>query len=192
MATIAAPYITPEEYLERERHAETKSEYLRGEVFAMAGGSSNHALLTVNLASELRQQLRKRPCRVFSSDLRLCVNESGLYTYPDVMVICGDLAFPDNRQDTVTNPLLIVEVLSDSTKNYDRGQKFQYYRSLPSLMEYLTVAQDEVHVEQYARQTSGQWLLTEYSDPGATVNLPSLQIELRTSDIYEKIDPSQR
>lgn len=155
MATIAVSYITPEEYLERERQAETKSEYLREKVFVMAGGSSNHALLTVNLASELRKQLRKRPCRVFSSDLRLCVNESGLYTYRDVMVICGDLAFADNRQDTITNPLLLVEVLSDSTKNYDRGQKFQYYRSLPSLTEYLTVAQDEVHVEQWTRQRSG-------------------------------------
>jgi len=188
VATIAAPYITPEEYLERERKAETKSEYLRGEVFAMAGGSLNRAVIIGNVSGELRQKLKQHPCRTVSSEARLAVATAGLYTYPDVMVICGDPVFVDNRQDTIANPLLLVEVLSDSTKNYDRGQKFQYYRSLSSLMEYLTVAQDEMHIEQYARQASGQWLLTEYSDAVAIVNLPSLQIELRISDIYEKVD----
>jgi len=188
VATIAAPYITPEEYLERERQAETKSEYLRGEVFAMAGGTLRHARIVTSLVRRLGDKLSRRPCDVYSTDVRLAISQASLYTYPDVMVICGESVAIDDRQDTVTNPLLIVEVLSDSTKNYDRGQKFQYYRSLPSLMEYLTVAQDEVHVEQHARQTSGQWLLTEYSDIGATVSLPSLQIELRIADIYEKVD----
>ena len=150
MATIAAPYITPEEYLERERQAETKSEYLRGEVFAMAGGSPIRARAnrSTSLVRRLGDKLSQRPCDVYATDVRLAISQAGLYTYPDVMVICGEPVAVDDRQDTVTNPVLIVEVLSDSTKNYDRGQKFQHYRSLPSLMEYLTVAQDEAHVEQ--------------------------------------------
>ena len=139
MATIAAPYITPEEYLERERQAETKSEYLRGEVFAMAGGTLRHARIVTSLVRRLGDKLSQRPCDVYSTDVRLAISQAGLYTYPDVMVICGEAVAIDDRQDTITNPVLIVEVLSDSTKNYDRGQKFQYYRSLPSLMEYLTV-----------------------------------------------------
>lgn len=188
MATIAAPYITPEEYLEREREAETKSEYLRGEVFAMGGGTLRHARIITSLVRRLGDKLSQRPCDVYSTDVRLAISQAALYTYPDVMVICGEPIVTDDRQDTVTNPILIVEVLSDSTKNYDRGQKFQYYRSLPSLMEYLTVAQDEVHVEQWTRQASAKWLLTEYSDAGASVSVPSLQVELRIADIYEKVD----
>ncbi|MDQ2712170.1 MAG: Uma2 family endonuclease [Acidobacteriota bacterium] len=188
MATVAVPHMSPEEYLERERHAETKSEYLRGEVFAMAGGTPNHALISANVAGELRQQLRERPCRVYSSDLRLCVNASGLYTYPDVMVICGDPVFGDSRTDTVTNPIAMIEVLSESTKSYDRGDKFHYYRTLPSLMEYLTVAQDQIHVEHWVRQVTGQWLFTEVSDAVTSLRLPSLDVQLRVADIYEKAE----
>jgi Uma2 family endonuclease len=188
MATAANTFLTPEEYLQQERQAEFKSEYLRGSVYAMAGRSANHSLLIVNIAGELRQRLKTCPCKVFSSDLRLQVALSGLFTYPDVMVICGDPAFSDYRRDTVTNPVLVIEVLSDSTRNYDRGEKFQYYRTLASLIEYVTVAQDKIHVEQYTRQGTGQWLLTEYGDPSLTIALSSLAVELQLADIYEKVD----
>ncbi len=191
MATTVANFVTPEEYLERERQAETKSEYLNGKIFAMSGGSADHSLIAVNLAAEFRQALRSGNCRSFSSDLRLRVNSSGLYTYPDVMVICGKPEFADDRRDTVTNPIVIAEVLSASTQDYDRGHKFQLYRALPSLAEYLTISQDEVHVEQYTRQPSGQWLLSETNDPGATIHLPSLHIDLPLSGIYEKVDFSR-
>lgn len=187
MATVTATYVTPEEYLARERKADTRSEYLNGQIFAMAGGTPEHALLALNLAAELRQALKESPCRVYSSDLRLGVATSGLYTYPDVTVVCGDLVFADDRKDTVTNPVLLAEVLSDSTKDYDRGEKFQHYRTLASLQEYLTVAQDTVHVEQYTRQPTGQWLLTECNDPSLALQLSSLGIEIKVADIYAKV-----
>ena len=192
MVTVTVSRISPEEYLERERQAETKSEYLRGEVFAMAGGSLRHALIISNLSGELRNKLRNRQCIAVSSDARLAVALAGLYTYPDVMVICGQAEFADNRTETVINPIIIIEVLSESTKSYDLGAKFHYYRSLPSLMEYLTVAQSEVHIEHNVRQKSGQWLLTDYGNPDAVLNLPSLDVEVRIADIYEKVEFEER
>src|SRR3569833_2528692 len=147
MATASNTYISPEEYLERERKAETKSEYYRGEIFAMAGASFRHGTIVANLSGELREKLRKTPCTVHASDLRLLVTPAGLYTYPDVVVIFGPPSFVDEREDIVTNPVVLIEVLSNSTKNYDRGQKFELYRTLSSLKEYVTVSQDQVHVE---------------------------------------------
>ena len=188
MSSVASTYITPEEYLERERKAETKSEYFRGEVFAMAGASLRHGRIVTNLGRELSQQLRQKPCSVYSTDIRLGVKATGLYTYPDVMVVCGEELLADQHLDTVLNPIVISEVLSESTKNYDRGQKFQSYRTIPSLMEYLTVAQDEIHIEQYVRQSDQRWLLTEYSDPAATITLSSIGVELRVGDVYEKVE----
>jgi len=188
MSTAQITRLTAEEYLERERNAETKSEYYRGEMFAMAGASRRHMLLITNLVRELSERLRQRPCEVYAADLRLAVNPAGLYTYPDVMVVCGAPVFIDNRQDTIINPVLIIEVLSDSTKNYDRGQKFQSYRSLSSLREYLTIAQDEIHVEQHVRQPDDKWILSETDAHDATIALQSVGVELRVSDVYEKTD----
>ncbi len=160
--------ITPEEYLERERKAETKSEYFRGEIFAMAGASRNHGRIVTNLVRELSARTRGRTCNVYSGDLRVAVGPIGLYTYPDVVVVCGEEKYLDGQLDTLLNPTLIVEVLSESTKDYDRGQKFQSYRALASVMEYLAVAQDKMYIEQYARQSDGRWILAEYSDPAAS------------------------
>ncbi|MDQ2712171.1 MAG: Uma2 family endonuclease [Acidobacteriota bacterium] len=188
MATVATPYISPEEYLERERHAETRSEYLRGEVFAMAGGSLRHARIITSLVRRLAEKVGNY-CDVYSTDVRLAIPMAQLYTYPDVMVVCGQLL---PSEDTVSDPILIVEVLSDSTKSYDRGDKFHYYRSLPSLMEYMTVAQDKIHVEHWVRQPSAQWLFTELTDAAAALQLPSLSLELRIADIYEKVDFEER
>ncbi|MGA8026747.1 MAG: Uma2 family endonuclease [Bryobacteraceae bacterium] len=188
MSSAPTAYLTPEEYLEQERKAERKSEYFRGEVFAMAGASRRHVLTVVNLVHELGRKLGDRPCNVYSMDLRLAVGAAGLYTYPDVMVTCGEEKFADQHEDTLLNPALIVEVLSKSTKNYDRGQKFESYRALPSLMEYLTVALDRRHVEQWIRQPDKRWILREYSGPAETISMPSIGVDVQLADIYRKID----
>jgi Uma2 family endonuclease len=188
MSVARSTFLTPEEYLEHERKAEYKSEYLRGEVFAMAGASPLHALIVTNLVREFSQALRSRSCNVYSSDLRVRVPPTGLFTYPDVVVVCGAAEFADDQDDTLANPTLIVEVLSESTQNYDRGQKFQHYRTLPSLREYLTVGQDAVHIEQWTRQPDGRWLLTESSDPAAELVFDSIGVRIGIATLYEKVE----
>ncbi len=188
MATVpAATYVSPEEYLERERQAEFRSEYRGGEIFAMAGAKIRHARIVTNLVRHLGNRLAGGGCSVFSTDVKLHAPEAQLYTYPDVMVICGEPSIEEDLQDIVTNPTLIVEVLSKSTQNYDRGEKFEYYRTLASLREYLTVAQDRIHVEQHVKQPSGQWLLTEFTDKAASIVLSSLGVELPLSDVYGRV-----
>ncbi len=179
--------LSPAEYLELERKAETKSEYFEGEMFAMAGASRRHGLIVVNVAAELRRQLKGRPCEAYVSDMRLRVSPSGLYTYPDVVAVCGEAEFADDQKDTLLNPNLIVEVLSDSTRDYDRGEKFQHYRSLPSLREYLTIAQDALHVEHWTRQPEDRWLLTEFGDLGKSVQLDSVGCVLSLAEVYDKV-----
>lgn len=187
MSSAPTAHVTSEEYLTQERNAERKSEYFGGEVFAMAGASPEHALIVTNLAGELRQQLKGRPCNVYSSDLRLRVSPTGLYTYPDVMVVCGSPIFADDQRDTLLNPTLIIEVLSESTKDYDRGRKFQHYRTLLSTGEYLTVAQDSVHIEQWTRQPDQRWILTEADNIAARISLASVGVELALSEVYDKV-----
>jgi Uma2 family endonuclease len=186
MVTAPKPRLTVEEYLAQELVAEFKSEYFDGETFAMAGPSRRHGLIVTNLSAELRQALRKKPCNVYSTDIRLGIPKSNLYTYPDVMVTCGKEEVRDETSETLLNPVLIIEVLSESKKDYDRGGKFEHYRPLDSLREYLTVAQDKVHVEQWVRQPDNRWLLTEHSQAGATLSL-SIDVDLKLSDIYEKV-----
>ena len=188
MATLPATYVSPEEYLERERKAETRSEYIRGEIVAMAGASVRHAAIISNLVMEIGAHLRTTKCSIFSTDLRLAVNRAGVYTYPDVMVVCGNPASIDDRRDTISNPVLIIEVLSPSSKNYDRGQKFQYYRMLPSLKEYVTVAQEEVHVERHVRGDAGEWTLTDFWQLEESLQLQSINVTLKLSDIYRRVD----
>ena len=147
---------TPEEYLARERQTSGKSEFYGGEIFAMTGASRWHNLIVSNILRELSSQLKGRPCVAYPSDMRVKVSTTGLYTYPDVVVVCGDEQFEDTEQDTLLNPTLIVEVLSPSTVRYDRVEKSAHYRKLDSLQEYLLVAQDRPHVEHYARQSSQQ------------------------------------
>jgi Uma2 family endonuclease len=183
----AATRVTPEEYLERERQAETKSEYRNGEIVAMAGASLVHAAIITNLVIEVGSRLRGRPCHVFSTDLRLGVQAANLFTYPDVMVVCGEPQLADERRDIVLNPIVLIEVLSKSTAKYDRGEKFASYRTIPSLMEYLTVAQDEIYIQHWTRQPE-EWPTEEFRDPNTLLTLPSIRVELRVSDLYENVD----
>jgi Uma2 family endonuclease len=187
MSSQPTTLLSPDEYLELERKAERKSEYFQGEMFFMSGASRWHGLIVTNLVRELSQQLKANTCEVHSNDLRLRVSASGLYTYPDVMVVCGEPQFADNQKDTLLNPNLIVEVLSDSTRDYDRGRKFQHYRTLPSLREYLTVEQDAPHIEHWTRQPEDRWLLTEFSDLSQSIQLASLGCVLPLTEAYHKV-----
>ena len=187
MSTQIQSHLTPEEYLALERQAQTKSEYLNGEIFAMSGASRQHNLITVNVAAELHARLRQRPCEVYISDMRVKVSPTGLYTYPDVVVACEEPQFEDAEIDTLLNPTLIVEVLSQSTADYDRGGKFEHYRSLDSFQEYLLVAQDRCHIVHYIRQPNHTWVLSETSLLSDRLSLPSLDGELLVSEVYAKV-----
>jgi len=188
MSSAPASYLTPEQYLEQERKARFKSEYHRAETFAMAGASYRHSVILNNLAITLGPLLRPSNCRVHTSDLRSRISPTGLYTYPDLMVICGNPAFADDQRDTVLNPVVIMEILSDSIKDYDRGQKFQHYRALDSVADYLTISQTEVRVEHYARQSAGRWLLSEFDRIESEVTLTSVNIPLSLSEVYFQIE----
>ena len=186
MSAHSKTLLTEAEYLERERKAEYKSEYYQGEMFAMSGASEMHNLLAGNLYAALHGQLRRRSCRVFGSDMRVRVSATGLYTYPDVVVVCGDRKFADNEFDTLLNPTLLAEILSPSTEAYDRGRKAEHYRQIESLAEYLLVAQDRVHVDLYTRQPDGTWSLKDASRPEETIELRSIECVLSLADLYEK------
>ena len=179
--------MTPADYLEIERHAGCKSEYYQGQVFPMAGATGNHSLIVSNLTSYLNQQLRTKGCEVFPVNMRLQVAAAAFYTYPDVAVVCGRPEFADDQLDTLLNPVLVMEVASDSTADYDRGCKFERYRSLPSLVEYVTIAQDRAHIEQYTRQDN-HWFLTEYQDRNQTIQFSSVNTALALVDVYAKVD----
>ena len=187
MSPQPKPYLSPEEYLALERTATYKSEYLRGESFAMAGASPTHVLIVTNIVAALHGQLRRRPCTVYAIDLRLKVNASGLYTYPDIAVVCGEPQFDDDQRDTLVNPTLIVEVLSESTQDYDRGGKFAQYRKIPSCVEYVLVARDECHVEHFVKRADGLWLLSETDRLEDVLTLSSIECTLLLSDMYEKV-----
>lgn len=187
MEARAMPRLTPEEYLALERTADIKSEYLNGEMFAMGGASRWHNLITTNLSGELRAHLKGRPCEVYSSDQRVHIPATGLYTYPDVAVVCGEPRFEDEQLDTLLNPRLLIEVLSSTTESYDRGKKFEHYQSIDSLAEYLLVDQTRPRVEHYLRQDGNQWLLTVFEGLEATISLPSIQCGLALAEVYDKI-----
>jgi Uma2 family endonuclease len=180
------PYLTPKEYLTLERQATYRSEYFEGEIFAMAGASDLHNTISGNVFAELHLQLKKRPCKVYMNDMRVKIYSTGLYTYPDVMIVCGTLRFDDAQKDTLLNPTVIIEVLSPSTATYDRGKKFEHYRTLDSLKEYLLIAQDECHLEHYVRQPHNQWLKLELNQLQDTVELSSIQCHLALVDVYDK------
>src|SRR5438067_8993045 len=173
MSQRIVPYISPEEYLRRERLAEYKSEYLNGEIFAMAGASEQHNLIAGNIFGELREQLKTGSCRAYTSDMRVRVRSNGLYTYPDVIVVCGEPQFEDKEVDSLVNPTMLIEVLSPSTERYDRIAKTSYYRTIDSLAEYLLVAQDEISLEQYVINADGQWIMLECLTHDAVIVLPS-------------------
>jgi len=187
-----SPYITSEEYLARERAADYKSEYFDGEIFAMAGASEPHILIVSSISAKLYAQLEQRPCKVYSNDMRLKVSPTGLYTYPDVVVACGEAQFEDDEIDTLLNPILIVEVLSKSTESHDRSTKFEHYSKLKSLQEYLLVAQNRPRVELFTKQSEGSWMLSTFDNLEDVVKLVSIDCELALKDIYLKVhfDPA--
>jgi Uma2 family endonuclease len=176
-----------EDYLAFDRASDTKSEFLDGIIYAMGGATARHVQIVGNVAREFGNQLRDKPCVVYSTDLRVQVSQSGLYAYPGVVVVCSEPTFIDNKLDTLTNPLLIVEVLSDSTKNYDRGEKFERYRSIRSFREYLLIAQDKIHIEQYVRQDDGTWVLREMNSLNDIIELASVGCRIPVAEIYLKI-----
>jgi Uma2 family endonuclease len=182
--STASKRLLPKEYLAQERHAEFRSEYLRGEIFAMAGASFEHTSIKDNMAGEARNQLKGGPCRALTSDMRVKIDATGLYTYPDITIVCGEPKFEDNVFDTLLNPRVLVEVLSDSTEKYDRGTKFAHYRQVPSLAEFVLVAQDQPLVERYVRQADNSWLLTEFKGLSATFEFVSIPVRIPLAEIY--------
>ncbi|MDQ3703787.1 MAG: Uma2 family endonuclease [Chloroflexota bacterium] len=190
MSLAAEPYYSPEQYLAIEREAQSRNEYVNGGIYAMSGASREHNLITGNVFAEVRAQLRGRPCEVYVGDMRVKVSSTGMYTYPDVVAVCGEPIFDDEHVDTLTNPTMIVEVLSPSTEGYDRGEKFAHYRRLETLRDYVLVAQDKVRVEHFVRLdgTSGQWVLTEISESDGTLHLASIGCNLSLRDIYDRVE----
>jgi Uma2 family endonuclease len=186
MSTAAKPYFTEAEYLARERRAQHKSEYYRGEIFAMAGATREHNLIAGNLVRALGNQLAHGSCEVYPGDMRVRL-PSGLYTYPDVTVACGEPKFLDDEFDTLINPIVLVEVLSASTEAYDRGTKAQQYRDLESLAHYVLVASEKRHIEVHTRQTNGQWAISESSDLAGGVELHAIGCRLSLAEVYAKV-----
>lgn len=185
------PFLTPEEYLALERQAGTKSEYYAGVIVAMAGASYSHNLIAANVVAALHSQLRGRMCSVFPGDMRVKVGATGLYTYPDVVVVCGQPRFDDKYLDTLLNPVLIVEILSKTTSGYDRGEKFEHYRKIESFVEYLLISQERCYIEHFVRQLGNQWLLSESERLQDVVELASIACNLALADVYEKVDISE-
>ena len=178
MSTQPKTLLTPEQYLEIELKAEYKSEYYNGEMFAMAGASERHITLAYNLYGLTQQYLRGKKCRGFTSDLRVLVSGSGLYTYPDFTATCDEPKFSDTISYTLLNPTLIAEILSPSTEDYDRGRKNKLYRTIPSLQEYLIISQERPECELYRRQADGTWSLIEAAGFNASIELASIQFQL--------------
>lgn len=189
MPAQAIPLLTEAEYLQQERHAEFKSEYLNGEIYAMAGASRRHNQITSNLVISLGSQLLEKPCGVYSSDMkvRTRTEKTNKYSYPDVVVVCGEEQFEDEKGDVLLNPLVIIEVLSESTEAYDRGLKFFHYQLIPSLHEYLLVTQDYCRVEKYLRQDNNHWVYSEYHNMQDVIEINTLQCQLKVVDIYRRV-----
>lgn len=180
--------LSPQDYLAFDRRAEVKHQYLDGEAFAMTGASAAHNLIVANLIVEIGVQLRGRPCRIYPSDLRLAVSAAGPFFYPDLVGLCAEPRFLDGERDTLLNPEVVIEVLSPSTEAFDRGLKFSHYRAVPSLREVLLVAQDAMRIDHFVRRDDGHWLLSDHTEPGAVVELPSLGCRFELSRVYDKVD----
>jgi Uma2 family endonuclease len=179
---------TTEEYLELEEKAEYKSEYRDGEIVPMTGGTTNHNHIAGNLYAHLKFGLRGQNYRVYIGDVRLWIPRYRQHTYPDVMVIQGEPIYTGSNTTTVTNPSLIAEVLSKSTQNYDQGDKFLYYRSIPEFREYILIDQRRYHVMQYVKTAEGQWLFTELESESATLSLHSVEFKIALSELYEQVN----
>jgi Uma2 family endonuclease len=186
MSAIPHQKMTPAEYLAFERSSEERHEYLDGEIFLMSGGSPKHSQIAISLSFFVYGQLRQKPCTVYNSDQRVQVSNTGLYTYPDLSIVCGDPQF-DEDGDNLLNPTVLIEVLSPTTESYDRGKKFQHYRTLASLQEYVLIGQDSPRIERYTRQPDNQWLLADAAGLEARIELVSIGCTLALADVYEKV-----
>ena len=188
MATQTLPFVTPEQYLEYERQAEFKSEYLEGEIFCMSGASPPHVLIASNALRALGNKIEGGPCHVYGSDLRVAANPKKSYFYPDVSVICGPLEFVDGRKDTVTNPKVVVDVLSPSTRGIDFGQKFYAYLRVPSITDIIFIEQGKVSIEHWYRNEDGGWKDSALEDMNGTLEIPSLNCSIPVAQIYAGVD----
>lgn len=179
--------ISAEEYLKMEETVEYKSEYYHGEIFAMSGASHNHNVIAVNIAASLHGSLRNSDCFVYTSDMKIEVEKDEHYVYPDVSVVCGDIEFVDNRTDIIANPVVIFEILSESTKDYDKGSKFTAYRGLRSLQDYILIDQYSCHVEHFSKNEADKWELDEFKDMNYVLRIRSVDVELSMETIYYRI-----
>lgn len=180
-------YHTVEEYLALEEKANSKSEYIDGKIIPMAGGSANHNQIALNFSAELNFAFKKQNYRVYMTDMRLWIPKRRIYTYPDVMIIAGEPEFVDNRTDIIQNPKVIVEVLSKSTENYDRDDKFKAYRTIPSFEEYLLIEQDRIYIEHYSKTANKRWSLQEYDEEDELITLVTIPFEITLQDFYNKV-----
>jgi Uma2 family endonuclease len=186
MSSLPTPFLTPEQYLIAERKAEFRSEYVDGRMYAMSGASWEHGGITLNVAKLLSDQLADTPCHVRTTDQRVRARPGGPYYYPDIVVVCGEPQFEDKEFDTLLNATLIIEVLSPSTESYDRGAKFERYRQMSSLAEYLLISQTRVHIEHFVL-SDGSWIASEISALDAVVDLTSIGVRLKVADIYHRV-----
>ncbi len=181
-------YYTPEEYLELEEAADYKSAYIDGQIIPMTGGTTNHNKIALNFSAILLWfACHRQSYEVFIGDVRLWIPEKRIYTYPDVMVIAGKAEYFNNRQDIILNPLVIIEVLSKSTKGYDRQDKFELYRTIPSFQEYLLIDQTRIHVEQFCKTDRKRWTLFEYDEEDEAIALTSIPFQISLLDLYNKV-----
>ena len=191
MSAIPKTKLTPAEYLEFERKSEIRHEYFKGQIFAMSGAKRNHNKVVANLSGLIWQHLKGKDYEFYPTDMRVFVPQTGLYTYPDLVVVCGEPQFQDDVFDTLLNPVLLIEVLSDSTEGYDRGKKFQHYRSIESLQEYVLVAQDEARIEKYVKHGDGFWLLSDAVGLDSEIEFSSIECKLALREVYDKINFSE-
>ncbi|MEA5527446.1 Uma2 family endonuclease [Nodularia spumigena] len=181
-------YYSPEEYLELEVNSEIRQEYIDGQIIPMTGGTPNHNQLALNLSGTLNFLVKRQPYRVFITDQRLWIPNRRIYTYPDVMVVQTPLEYQEGRKDTLTNPVMIAEVLSKSTKSYDRDEKFAAYRTISSFKEYILIDQYTMHVEHYCKTDNNKWIFSEYDDGDVTLNLAAVPCQVLVGDIYDQVD----
>jgi Uma2 family endonuclease len=192
MQQAAAKYITQQDYLELERNALDKHEYYKGEIFAMSGASFKHNLIESNLRGALHNFLQDKNCNEFGSNLRIHIPSNTLYTYPDIIVLCDEPQFVDEEFDTITNPSVIIEILSPSTANYDRGTKFDLYREIISLKEYILVDSNDIHLVLYVKNANNTWTLSETKDISGSIRIPSIDFTINLADIYSGVDKVKR
>ncbi|MES2776554.1 MAG: Uma2 family endonuclease [Bacteroidota bacterium] len=187
MAAAALRYISETEYLDAERLALDKHEYYKGEIFAMSGASIPHNIIASNCIVEIGQKLKGKKCRTFGSDLRIHIPKNSLYTYPDISIVCGDINTTDDKFDTATNPSVIIEILSASTRGYDKGGKFTLYREIDSLQEYILIDSEKIMVEKFIRNADNSWQLTEYKTIEQSFRIDTVDIELQLQTVYEDV-----